>query len=104
MAFRDLVEEIDSVVFETLADVGYIEGRRVLGMFSAPWLQPKIGRLNTGLREPCFHIRVADAAGVEKAQTVQIELPILDGGGEYTLIHLEPAGDGLVALSLRLKA
>jgi len=104
MAFRDLVAEIDSVVFDTLADVAFIEGRRVLGMFSAPWLQPKIGRLNTGLREPCFHIRVADAQGVEKTQTVQIELPVLDGGGEYTLIHLEPAGDGLVALSLRLKA
>jgi hypothetical protein len=104
MAFRDLVAEIDSVVFDTLADVGFIEGRRVLGMFSAPWLQPKVGRLNTGLREPCFHIRVVDAAGVEKAQTVLIDLPALDGGGEYTLTHLEPAGDGLVALSLRLKA
>jgi hypothetical protein len=104
MAFRDLVEAIDSVVFDTLADVGFIEGRCVLGMFSAPWLQPKVGRLNTGLREPCFHIRVADAAGVEKAHTVLIDLPTLDGGGEYTLIHLEPAGDGLVALALRLKA
>ncbi|AZO82634.1 hypothetical protein BOO88_16540 [Stutzerimonas stutzeri] len=104
MAFRDLVAEIDSVVFDTLADVGYIEGRRVLGMFSAPWLQPKVGRLNTGLRDPCFHIRVVDAQGVEKTQTVHIELPVLDGGGEYTLTHLEPAGDGLVALSLRLKA
>jgi hypothetical protein len=104
MAFRDLVAEIDSVVFHTLADVGFIEGRRVLGMFSAPWLQPKVGRLNTGLREPCFHIRVSDAQGIEKTQTVHIDLPALDGGGEYTLIHLEPAGDGLVALSLRLKA
>ena len=51
-------------------------------------MQPKIGRLNTGLRDPCFHIRVADAVGVEKTQTVQIVLPVLDGGGEYTLIHL----------------
>ena len=28
MVFRDLVAEIDSVVFDTLADVGYIDGRR----------------------------------------------------------------------------
>jgi hypothetical protein len=104
MAFRDLVAEIDSVVFDTLADVGYIEGRRVLGMFAAPWLQPKIGRTKTGLREPCFEIRVSDATGVEKAQTVCIDLPALDGGGEYTLIGIEPGGDGMVALILRLKA
>lgn len=101
--FRDLVATIDATVFDTLADVGYIEGRRVLGMFSAPWLQPKIGRLNTGLREPCFRIRVSDAAGVEQTQTVQIDLPALDGGGLYTLVNLEPAGDGLVTLLLRLK-
>lgn len=102
MSFRELIEEIDSIVFETLSDVGHIEGRKVLGMFSAPWLQPKIGRMKTGLREPCFEIRVADAQGVEAAQTVQIDLPALDGGGVYTLISLEPGGDGLVALVLRL--
>jgi hypothetical protein len=105
MSFRDLVEDIDNVVFETLGDVGYIEGRKVLGMFSAPWLQqPQIGRVNTGLRDPRFSIRVADAVGVEKSQMVTIELPAIDGGGEYTLFSIEPSGDGLVALGLRLKA
>jgi hypothetical protein len=27
----------------------------------------------------------------------------LDGGGDYDLIQLEPSGDGLVALILRLR-
>lgn len=103
MSFRDLVDEIDSIVFDTLSDVGYIEGRKVLGMFSAPWLQPKIGRVTTGLRDPCFEIRVGDAVGVEVGQTVQIDLPAMDGGGTHVLVKLEPGGDGLVALLLRLK-
>jgi len=101
VGFRDLVALVDATVFEVLSDVGYIEGRRVLGMFAAPWLQPQMGRLNTGLREPRFTIRLADAEGVDKAQQVNIELPPLDGGGDYDLVNLEPDGTGLVALILR---
>lgn len=35
---------------------------------------------------------------------VTIDLPALDGGGEYDLLQLEPSGDGLVALILRMRA
>ena len=104
MGFRDLIAQVDAVVFETLGDVGYIEGRRVLGMFSAPWLQPKIGKLSTGLREPRFEIRVSDSHGLEQGLLVTVDLPELDGGGEYDLLQLEPSGDGLVALILRMRA
>ena len=104
MAFRDLIADIDAVVYETLGDVGYIEGREVLGMFSAPWLQPQVGRLNTGLREPHFIIRVADSVGVEKTQRVTIELPAMDGGGEDIVVRLEPDGAGQLALVLRMTA
>ena len=31
----------------------------------------------------------------------RIELPELDGGGDYDLLQLEPSGDGLVSLILR---
>lgn len=103
MGFRDLVSDIDDTVFDTLADSGRVEGRPVKGMFSAPWLGPKMGRLNTGLREPRFTIRVADAAGVEPGQVVSIDLPAPDGG-EYDLVELEPDGSGLVALLLRARA
>ena len=103
MAFRDLIEDIDGVVFETLGDTAQIEGRTepVLGMFSAPWKQPQIGRLNTGLREPHFVVRVADSDGLSKGLLVTIDVPDLDGGGDYDLLQLEPSGDGLVSLILR---
>lgn len=106
MAFRDLVADLDAVVFETLGDTARIEGRAepVLGMFAAPWLQPKIGRLNTGLREPRFEIRVSDSGGLSKGLLVSVDLPELDGGGDYDLLQLEPTGDGLVALILRKRA
>jgi hypothetical protein len=105
MGFRDLIAEVDAVVFETLGDTARIEGRDepVLGMFAAPWLQPKIGKLNTGLREPRFEIRVSDSQGLKKGLLVRVELPELDGGGDYDLLQLEPSGDGLVALILRLR-
>ena len=103
MSFRDLVSGVDDTVFDTLADSGRVEGRLLKGMFSAPWLGPKMGRLNTGLREPRFTIRVADAAGVEPGQVVSIDLPAPDGG-EYDLVELEPDGSGLVALLLRARA
>lgn len=106
MAFRDLVVDVDAVVFETLGDSARIEGRDepVLGMFAAPWLQPKFGKLNTGLREPRFEIRVSDSHGLEQGLLVSIDLPALDGGGDYDLLQLEPSGDGLVALILRMRA
>jgi hypothetical protein len=106
MAFRDLIAEVDAVVFETLGDSARIEGRDepVLGMFAAPWLQPKFGMLNTGLREPRFEIRVSDSHGLEQGLLVSIDLPALDGGGDYDLLQLEPSGDGLVALILRMRA
>ncbi|OJT28791.1 hypothetical protein BOP96_19190 [Pseudomonas sp. FSL W5-0203] len=105
MSFRDLVAEVDAVVFETLGDTARIEGREqpVLGMFAAPWLQPKIGKLNTGLREPRFEIRVSDSEGLVRGLLVSVDLPALDGGGDYDLLQLEPSGDGLVALILRLR-
>lgn len=103
MSFRDLVSSVDDTVFDTLADSGRVEGQPLKGMFSAPWLGPKVGRLNTGLREPRFTIRVADAAGIEPGQVVSIDLPAPDGG-EYDLVELEPDGSGLVALLLRARA
>lgn len=103
MAFRDLIDDIDEVVFETLGDSALIEGRAepVLGMFSAPWKQPQFGKLNTGLREPRFEIRVKDSDGLVKGLRVSVDLPALDGGGDYDLLQLEPNGNGLVALILR---
>ncbi|KPA87179.1 ATP-binding sugar transporter from pro-phage [Pseudomonas asplenii] len=104
MAFRDLIDDVDDTVFDVLGDRALIEGRKVHGMFSAPWLQPKLGRITTALREPHLVIRVGDNAGVETRQKVVIDLPAEDGGGTYTIASIEPGGDGLVALVLRKTA
>ncbi len=104
MSFRELVEDLDDTVFETLADTAFIEGREVLGMLRVPWLQPKLGRITTALREPHLVIRVGDAQGVAERQQVRIDLPEQDGGGTYIIVRPEPGGDGLVTLVLRKAA
>jgi hypothetical protein len=104
MAFRDLIADIDDTVFAVLGDSAQIEGRPVAGMFCAPWLQPVVGRLNTGLREPHFVMRVTEAQGVDQGQVFNIDLPGMDGGGTYTIARLEPDGTGLVSLVLRMKS
>lgn len=103
MSFRELLEDIDDTVFETLGDSARIEGydEPVLGMFAAPWMQPKMGSLKTALREPKFEIRVRDSQGLKRGLLLSVDLPELDGGGDYDLMQLEPGGDGLVALILR---
>jgi len=103
VAFRDLIDDLDDVVFETLGDSAQIEGRAepVLGMFSAPWKQPAFGKVHSAIREPRFEIRVKDSEGLSKGLRVTVDVPVLDGGGEYDLLQLEPNGNGLVALILR---
>ena len=95
---------MDALVLDGLGDIGLVDGREIAGFFSAPWLQPRMGRINTALREPQFEIRVSDAAGIEPGQVVVVDLPIQDGGGDYDLVKLEPDGTGWVALLLRAKA
>ncbi|NVH61932.1 hypothetical protein HQ621_13570 [Pseudomonas simiae] len=106
MAFRDLIDDVDDVVFETLSDTAQIEGRTepVLGMFAAPWKAPQFGKTHTAIREPRFEIRVKDSAGLKQGLRVTVDLPSLDGGGDYDLLQLAPGGDGLVALILRKRA
>lgn len=101
MGFRELLNDLDDTVFDVLGDPVLIEGREVLGMFSAPWLQPKLGRINTGLREPHLVLRVSDAEAIRERQQVVVDLPEQDGGGNYTIVRPEPGGDGLVTLILR---
>lgn len=104
MGFRELSDGMDALVLDGLGDVAMVGGREIAGFFSAPWLQPRVGRLNTALREPQFEIRAIDAVGLEAGQSVSIDLSVQDGGGQYDLVQLEPDGTGWVALILRMKA
>lgn len=97
-AFRELAAEMDSAIFGELADDATIDGRPVRGMFSAPWLAPQVGRLNTGIVEPQIALRDIDAGGVEKGTVV-----VFDGLG-YEVVAIEPDGSGLTVMILRPSA
>lgn len=94
-AFRDLIADMDSAIFDTLTDDVTINGLPVKGMFSAPWLQPQIGRLNTGIIEPQVVARDSDVLGIEKGD------PVVANGGTYEIVNIEPDGSGVTALILR---
>lgn len=94
-AFRELAAEMDSAIFDELADDATIDGRPVRGMFSAPWLAPQVGRLNTGIIEPHLIVQDADAGGVGNGAQV-----IFDGLG-YEVVAIEPDGTGVTVLVLR---
>ena len=94
-AFRELAAEMDSAIFDELADDATIDGRPVRGMFSAPWLAPQVGRLNTGIVEPHLIVQDADAGGVGNGAQV-----IFDGLG-YEVVAIEPDGTGVSVLVLR---
>ncbi len=94
-AFRELAAEMDSAIFDELADDATIDGRPVRGMFSAPWLAPPVGRLNTGIVEPHLIVQDADAGGVGNGAQV-----IFDGLG-YEVVAIEPDGTGVTVLVLR---
>lgn len=93
--FRDLTAEMDSVIFEAMTDDVTINGLPVKGMFSAPWLQPQIGRLNTGIIEPQVVVRDSDVLGVEKGD------PVVANGDTYEIVNIEPDGSGVTGLILR---
>ncbi|ANI16771.1 hypothetical protein A9C11_23610 [Pseudomonas citronellolis] len=103
--FDDLAREMDDAIFEVLGDTALLPGveQPVLGMFSAPWRDPQVGRLNAQLREPYFVVRPADAALVQEGAVITVQLPAPDGG-DYDLVRKEPDGTGLVALLLRPRA
>lgn len=97
--FRDQVRDMDDAVFDQLGDVGYFPGRTepVRGMFSAPWLQPTIGKLNTSVSEPHFVVRNADATGLRKNDQIRI-----DGEPDaFAVVSIEPDGSGMTTLVLR---
>lgn len=97
-AFRDLAADMDEAIFDALADDAQVDGRPVRGMFSAPWLAPQVGRLNTGIVEPHLVVRDADAGGVENGAHV-----VFDGLG-YEVVAVEPDGTGVTVLVLRPSA
>lgn len=103
MAFRDQVVGMDAALLEELGDEVEIEGfdEPVKGFMSVPWQQPKVGTINTGLRQPVFSVRVGDAAGIKEGQQLVCDLAPADGGGRYVIAKRDPDGTGWINFALR---
>ncbi|MDO7900628.1 hypothetical protein ACE1YR_00735 [Pseudomonas sp. K1(2024)] len=103
MTFRESVADMDVALLDELGDEVAIEGfvDLVKGFLSVPWQQPKIGTLNTGLRQPTFSVRVAEASGIKEGLHLVCDLPPADGGGRYIIVKREPDGTGWINFALR---
>lgn len=103
MAWREQVADMDSSLLDELGDEVEIEGfdDPVKGFMSVPWQQPKVGTINTGLRQPVFSVRVCDAAGIKEGLHLICDLAPADGGGRYIIARRDPDGTGWINFALR---
>jgi len=96
--FRAKVARMDSVLFARLSDAATVNGVPVRGMFSAPWTDPRLGSLRTGVVEPTLVLRdvdMAQAGGVAPGNTVAV------AGKTFAVAGVEPDGTGFTTLVLR---
>lgn len=94
---------MDGALLEVLGDEARIEGidYPVPGFFSAPWLAPRFGGVQTDLREPIFSVRIAHANGIKEGAKLVIGLTPEDGGGQYVIAGRKPDGTGWINFTLR---
>ncbi|WP_434728756.1 head-tail joining protein [Pseudomonas soli] len=103
MTFREAMSDMDESLLEELGDEVEIEGfaEPVQGFMSVPWQQPRVGSINTGLRQPVFSVRVAQANGIREGLHLVCDLAPADGGGRYVIAKREPDGGGWINFALR---
>lgn len=95
--FSVIAARLDTAVFDRLSDPASIDGRPVRGMFRAPWMQPAMGTMQTGLNEPTLVVRDADAADADQGSLVE------NAGKTFDVVSIEPDGTGITTLVLRLR-
>lgn len=93
--WRDLSARLDRAAYKHVSDPVLINGEPARGMFQAPWLQPRLGGLNTEVTEPTIVMQDADVVAVKLGNTAQ------HAGVLYEIVSIEPDGTGLTALVLR---
>lgn len=93
--FSALAARMDADIYTHLSDPATLDGEAVRGMFQAPWQQPRMGTMGTGIVEPVLVVRDADAAETAEGSTVEV------AGHAYEVVSIEPDGTGLTALVLR---
>ena len=95
--FSTLSARLDASVFSRLSDPATIDGRPVRGMFRAPWMQPTMGTMQTGLNEPTLVVRDVDISDAAPGSLV------VNSGKTFDVVSIEPDGTGTTTLVLRLR-
>lgn len=93
--FSALAARMDAAIVSHLSDPAILDGEPVRGMFAAPWRQPSMGSMRTGLVEPTLTLRDVDAAEAATDSVVQV------AGKTFDVVGVEPDGSGMTALVLR---
>lgn len=93
--FSTLAARLDTQVFLRLTDAAAIDDRPVRAIFTAPWLQPRLGSMQTGVLAPTLVIRDADLGDADRGSTAA------HLGRNYTVVDIEPDSTGLTTLILR---
>lgn len=95
--FSAIAARLDTAVFSRLSDPASIDGRPVRGMFRAPWMQPVMGTMQTGLNEPTLVVQDADVADAAQGSLIE------NAGKTFDVVSIEPDGTGTTTLVLRLR-
>jgi hypothetical protein len=93
--FKQTFAGYDAAILNVVGDEALLDGVLVQGKFDAPWLQPDIGTLRTGLREPSFTAPDFVIAAVAKGSVLTFD------GKNYDVLKPEPDGTGMTILPLR---
>lgn len=101
--FGALAARMDAAILVHLSDPATLDGSPVRGMFAAPWIQPTLGSMHTGVVEPTLWVR--DGAAAEATEGSIVAAPegsiIAPVGATFEVMRVEPDGTGLTALVLR---
>lgn len=101
--FSALGARMDAAIIVHLSDAAILDGDPVRGIFTAPWMQPRLGSMHTGIVEPTLVVR--DEAAAEATEGSVVEAPvgslIAPAGCSFDVVRVEPDGTGMTALVLR---
>lgn len=97
--FKQAFAASDKAILNAVGDNALLDGLPVRGKFDAPWLQPEIGTMRTGILEPTF-----TAPGTVIYAAVKGSLLEFDGDGYDVIKKPKPDGTGMTTLILRPKA
>lgn len=93
--FSALAARMDIAIINHLSDPAILDGEPVRGMFAAPWRQPSMGSMRTGLVESTLTLRDQDAVEATESSVVQV------AGKTFEVVGVEPDGSGMTVLVLR---